>query len=83
MTANCPICGGKWDVENVAFRIDLRCGEELDIFCNYCKNLIKFVISRDDLAKANIRAFQNYEQVIKNLERQLEEEKGRNEECLN
>jgi hypothetical protein len=78
LTASCPICGGKWDVEGTSFSIDLRCGDEHDIYCSYCKNTIKFIISRDDLAKANIRAFQTYLQVVKDLERQLEKEKEKN-----
>ena len=46
MTASCPNCGGKWDIEAKHYEIILRCGDEHDIKCHYCDEEIPFVIER-------------------------------------
>lgn len=78
MTASCPICGGKWDIEGTDYEVLLRCGDEHDIYCGYCENTIEFVLSRKDLEKANLSALRGYENVIKDLERQLKKEREKN-----
>lgn len=83
MTASCPMCGGKWDIEDTDYSIDLRCGDEHDIYCGYCKNTIEFVLSRKDLEKSNFKALQGYEQVINDLEKQLRTEREKNENRTN
>jgi len=69
MTASCPMCGGKWDIEGETYSIDLRCGDEHDIKCLYCENVIEFVMTRKDLEKANIRVCIRYEKTINELEK--------------
>ena len=49
MTASCPNCGGKWDIEGEHWDLLLRCGDEHDIKCYYCKEEIPFVIEREYL----------------------------------
>lgn len=75
MTANCPMCGGKWDDKGMDYEVLLRCGDEHDIYCHYCKSTIEFVLSRDDLERTHIKAYQAFERIIKDLERQLKNAK--------
>ena len=78
VTASCPMCGGKWDDEGMHYEVLLRCGDEHDIYCHYCKNTIEFVLTRDCLAKTHIKGYKALEQIITDLERQLKKEKEKN-----
>lgn len=75
MTANCPICGGKWDVIDRDYTILLRCGDEFEILCDYCNTEIEFILSRKSLEESNIRRIRGYEEVIKDLQWNLKKEK--------
>ena len=66
MTASCPNCGGKWDIEGEHYDILLRCGDEHDIKCYYCKEVIPFVIERKYLEETI------YTNIIVRLEKKLE-----------
>ena len=69
MTANCPCCGGKWDIEDQHYVINLRCGDELDIECGYCKKVIPFIIERKYLESMHDTQIQSLVNEIEQLEK--------------
>ena len=79
MTANCPMCGAKWFSKEDDYCLILRCGDEHDIHCVHCEYTLEFVLSREDLELVNNNVLRGYESTINDLERQLKEEKKKNE----
>ncbi len=73
MTASCPICNGKWDIEGEHYDLILRCGDEHDIRCKHCGRLIEFVMSRAGLQIRYQMVFDRYEHYIKDLEMKIKE----------
>ena len=72
MTASCPCCGGKWDIEGEHWDLLLRCGDEHDIKCYYCDREIEFVIEREYLEEhVYIRQITKLVDSIEVLERRL------------
>ena len=77
MTASCPMCGGKWDIEGQHYEVDLRCGDEHDIRCGYCKRSITFTLVRPALELSYQITFDSYEEEFKRLTEIIEELKRR------
>ena len=54
MTASCPACGGKWDIEGVRphnpdahFWVGIPEGSRIVVSCYYCNRKIEYHLSRD------------------------------------
>ena len=71
MTASCPMCGGKWDIEDEHYEVILRCGDEHDIKCGYCKRVITFLMDREALDISYNINLSSYENMIVALEKKL------------
>ena len=71
MTASCPYCGGKWGIEGEHYDLILRCGDELDIRCSYCKNDIEFELTREWEKKTSERAYMNLYKLLEETEEKL------------
>jgi len=71
MTASCPLCGGKWDIEDEHYELILRCGDEHDIRCGYCKRVITFVMDREAIELSYTIICGRYESLVGDLENEV------------
>lgn len=73
MTASCPCCGRKWDIEDKHYSVILRCGDEHDIYCGHCERTIPFVVEREySQGVLHTIEIQRYLKEIERLEEEAE-----------
>ena len=74
MTASCPCCGGKWDMEGEHYEVLIYAGDNIGIQCLYpsCKREIPYVIDRKFLEEVvNVIEVKGYLKEIERLDEQV------------
>lgn len=72
MTANCPKCGGKWDVMEYGgvegcYRVYIPEGDRIEIVCTYCNTSLEYNLCLEQIKKLYLEDIAQIYKVIENL----------------